>query len=214
MASTNFALERVVAALAFSAVSVDVVSPSGDTLMWMLLRCRTPPRSELFVAPERRRLIVVVLFPKASRNSKGNFDRVERLPHEVRNGFFYLNGIHRSSSTRRFPRLELQREERVRAARTHYLVEVPPNHGGRACVGVLVGSPAFPQGSLETGATARAGTTVAESYNALKCVSFICMIKDIIIHVWGEAEREPFGHTRRLSRSRAALSPAEGRSAA
>ena len=22
------------------------------------------------------------------------------------------------------------------------------------------------------------------------------MIKDIIIHVWGEAEREPFGHTR------------------
>ena len=24
------------------------------------------------------------------------------------------------------------------------------------------------------------------------------MIKDIIIHVWGEAEREPFGHTSRL----------------
>ena len=24
------------------------------------------------------------------------------------------------------------------------------------------------------------------------------MIKDIIIHIWGEAEREPFGHTRRL----------------
>ena len=33
------------------------------------------------------------------------------------------------------------------------------------------------------------------------------MIKDIIIHC-GEAEREPFGHTRRLSRSRGALSPA------
>ena len=31
------------------------------------------------------------------------------------------------------------------------------------------------------------------------------MIKDIIIHC-GEAEREPFGHPRRLSRSRAALS--------
>ena len=34
------------------------------------------------------------------------------------------------------------------------------------------------------------------------------MIKDIIMHVWGEAEREPFGPTRRLSRSQGALSPA------
>ena len=28
------------------------------------------------------------------------------------------------------------------------------------------------------------------------------MIKDIIIHVWGEAEREPFGHTGYLSWNR------------
>ena len=28
------------------------------------------------------------------------------------------------------------------------------------------------------------------------------MIKDIIIHVWGEAEREPFGHTSRLEPQR------------
>ena len=33
--------------------------------------------------------------------------------------------------------------------------------------------------------------------------------KDIIIHICrGEAEREPFGHTSALSRSRGALSPA------
>ena len=35
--------------------SVAAASPSWDILMWMLLRCRTPPMSELFVAPERRR---------------------------------------------------------------------------------------------------------------------------------------------------------------
>ena len=40
--------------------------------MWMLLVCSTPPRSDLFDAPERSRLIVVGLFPKASRKAKGN----------------------------------------------------------------------------------------------------------------------------------------------
>src|SRR4051812_17026889 len=34
--------------------------------------CRTPPRSDLFDAPERSRLIVVSLFPKAVRKTNGN----------------------------------------------------------------------------------------------------------------------------------------------
>src|SRR3954451_18401368 len=34
--------------------------------------CRTPPRSDLFDAPERSRLIVVSLFPKAVRKANGN----------------------------------------------------------------------------------------------------------------------------------------------
>ncbi len=37
--------------------------------VWMLLVWRTPPRSDLFVAPLRRRWIVVALFPKASRKA-------------------------------------------------------------------------------------------------------------------------------------------------
>src|SRR5260221_5127523 len=39
----------------------------------MLLVWRTPPRSDLFEAPARSRLIVVSLLPKASRNAKGKF---------------------------------------------------------------------------------------------------------------------------------------------
>ena len=34
---------------------------------WMLLVWRTPPRSDLFDAPARRRLMVVALLPNASR---------------------------------------------------------------------------------------------------------------------------------------------------
>ena len=40
--------------------------------MWMLLRWSTPPKSDPFDAPDRRRLIVVALFPKASKNANGN----------------------------------------------------------------------------------------------------------------------------------------------
>ena len=40
--------------------------------MWMLLVWRTPPRSDLFDAPARSRLIVVSLLPKASRKANGN----------------------------------------------------------------------------------------------------------------------------------------------
>src|SRR5688500_9418200 len=38
----------------------------------MLFVWRTPPKSDLLDAPERSRLIVVSLFPKACRNAKGN----------------------------------------------------------------------------------------------------------------------------------------------
>jgi hypothetical protein len=65
----NFALAFVVAGLAFSAPRVLVTSPGGLTAMWMLFVCRTPPRSDLFDAPERSRLIVVSLFPKACRKA-------------------------------------------------------------------------------------------------------------------------------------------------
>ena len=44
---------------------------SGATWMWMLLRWRTPPVSDRFVVPARRRLIVF-LFPNASKKAKGN----------------------------------------------------------------------------------------------------------------------------------------------
>ena len=40
----------------------------AQVAMWMLLVCSTPPRSDLFDTPVRRRLRVVSLFPKASRN--------------------------------------------------------------------------------------------------------------------------------------------------
>ena len=63
--------------------------------MWMLLVCSTPPRSDLFDAPERSRLIVVGLFPKASRKAKGNSFEVEGLLGECGNRFFDLNGVQR-----------------------------------------------------------------------------------------------------------------------
>ena len=40
--------------------------------MWMLLRWSTPPMSDRFVVPARSRLMVVFLFPNASRKAKGN----------------------------------------------------------------------------------------------------------------------------------------------
>src|SRR5713101_6369830 len=38
----------------------------------MLFVCRTPPKSDLFDAPARSRLIVVFLLPKACRKANGN----------------------------------------------------------------------------------------------------------------------------------------------
>ena len=57
---------------AFRAASAAAASPSGATLMWMLLRWRTPPTSDRFVVPTRSRLMVVCLFPNASGKAKGN----------------------------------------------------------------------------------------------------------------------------------------------
>lgn len=65
-------LALVVAGLSFRAARVLVTSPGVQTLMWMLLRWRTPPISELFEVPLRSRLMVVALLPKASRNRYGN----------------------------------------------------------------------------------------------------------------------------------------------
>jgi hypothetical protein len=57
---------------AFSAAKVFVTSPGEETAIWILLVCRTPPRSDLFDAPARSRLIVVSLFPNACRKANGN----------------------------------------------------------------------------------------------------------------------------------------------
>ncbi len=78
-----------------SAASVAVTSPSGQTLMWMLLRWSTPPgRSDWFVLPARRRLSVVSLFPKASRKAKGKVSGIERRFGEPGNGFFDFDCVH------------------------------------------------------------------------------------------------------------------------
>ncbi|MNN71198.1 hypothetical protein D3C81_1871130 [compost metagenome] len=69
MASTNLALARAVAGLALRAARVWVTSPAAHTARWMLLVCSTPPKSDLLVAPERRRLTVVSLLPKACRKA-------------------------------------------------------------------------------------------------------------------------------------------------
>lgn len=61
----NFALPRAVAGLALRACSFAVTWPGSQVAIWMLLVCRTPPRSDLFDAPLRSRLIVVSLLPKA-----------------------------------------------------------------------------------------------------------------------------------------------------
>jgi hypothetical protein len=63
------ALASAVAGLAFSACRVVVTWPGSQGAMWMLLVCSTPPRSDLLVAPLRRRLSVVSLFPKAWRKA-------------------------------------------------------------------------------------------------------------------------------------------------
>jgi hypothetical protein len=65
----NFALALTVAGLALRAASVWVTRPASHVKMWMLLVWRTPPRSDLFDAPARRRLMVVALLPKASRKA-------------------------------------------------------------------------------------------------------------------------------------------------
>ena len=44
-------------------------APASQVRMWMLLVWSTPPRSDLFDAPARRRLMVVALLPKASRKA-------------------------------------------------------------------------------------------------------------------------------------------------
>src|SRR5690606_42158400 len=66
------ALALAVAGLALGAASVCVTPPASQVRMWMLLVWRTPPRSDLFDAPARRRLMVVALLPNASRKAYGN----------------------------------------------------------------------------------------------------------------------------------------------
>jgi hypothetical protein len=61
----NLAFAWAVAGLALSAARLFVTSPGGQTATWILFVCRTPPKSDLFVAPARSRLMVVSLFPKA-----------------------------------------------------------------------------------------------------------------------------------------------------
>ena len=94
----NFAFARAVARLVLSAVSVAVASPSGHTLMWMFPCWSTPPRSELFEAPARSRLIVVALLPKASRNANGNSATSNGLLGQSGDRFLYFNGVHQWST--------------------------------------------------------------------------------------------------------------------
>ena len=68
----NFALHLAIAGLAFSAARVLATSPAAATAIWMLFVWRTPPRSDLFDSPLRRRLRVVSLLPKACRKANGN----------------------------------------------------------------------------------------------------------------------------------------------
>ena len=89
----NLALALAVAGLSLSAVRVFVTCPASHVRMWMLLVWRTPPRSDLFEAPARSLLIVVSLLPKASRKAYGKVRRVKRLIRQLRNGFFYFNGV-------------------------------------------------------------------------------------------------------------------------
>jgi hypothetical protein len=63
----NLALAFPVAGLALSAAKLFVTAPGSATAICMLLAWRTPPRSDLFDSPLRRRLSVVSLFPKACR---------------------------------------------------------------------------------------------------------------------------------------------------
>ena len=69
VARMNFALALAVAGLSLSALSAFGTEPGSQVRMWMLLVWRTPPRSDLFDAPARRRLMVVSLLPKASRKA-------------------------------------------------------------------------------------------------------------------------------------------------
>jgi hypothetical protein len=54
---------------------------------------RTLLRSDLFEAPARSLLIVVSVLPKASRKAYRNFFAVKRLVRQLRNSFFYFNGV-------------------------------------------------------------------------------------------------------------------------
>ncbi len=49
--------------------SVSDTMPTAQDFRWMLFVCRTPSKSDLFDVPERRRLSVVSLLPKASRKA-------------------------------------------------------------------------------------------------------------------------------------------------
>ena len=64
--------ERIADAIAWERANSISTPIHATTLMWMLPRCKTPSMSELFVAPERKRLMVVALLPKAFKNAKGN----------------------------------------------------------------------------------------------------------------------------------------------
>src|SRR3546814_18495926 len=84
----NLALARVVAGLARSASSLAVTLPVSATAMWKLLVCRTPPKSDLFDAPDLSFLRVVSLFPHACRNAKGNSSRTTGVAAQAVTAFF------------------------------------------------------------------------------------------------------------------------------
>jgi hypothetical protein len=66
-----------------------VTSPGTTTAMWILLVCRTPPRSDLLDSPLRKRSSVVSLLSKQEKVRK-----LERPFGQHRNGFLDLDSVH------------------------------------------------------------------------------------------------------------------------
>ncbi len=64
--------------------------------MWMLLVCRTPPRSDLLVPPARSLQLAERHFPVAEglQECEREFDGVEGRFRKVGYGLFDLDGVH------------------------------------------------------------------------------------------------------------------------
>ena len=72
VAMMNFSFPLLVAGLDRSSDKAWPTDPGSQTFKWMLLVCRTPPTSDLFVLPVLSRFIVTALFPKAAKKAYGN----------------------------------------------------------------------------------------------------------------------------------------------